>query len=254
MKKRIKNWIIFVFILTFFGFLLVVFLDIQKFIITKREYELIKKRISDVSKETKQLEKERNKIYRQSSVLKSKQLLLIEANKNLIEKIFNLTNTNLIISEKINELVGKEFYILVDTQENVLYLKQQGQILHIVKCSVGKGGILTDKKTKRKWEFSTPKGIFIIKSKVENPIWFKPDWAFVEEKKEIPLPGAPERKVKGELGKYAMDLGFGYKIHGTLKEEFLGRAVSHGCVRLGADDLEYIYKIAKINKTTIYVY
>jgi len=119
---------------------------------------------------------------------------------------------------------------------------------------VGKGGILIDTKTGRKWEFVTPRGIFTIISKTINPIWCKPDWAFIEEKKPIPLPGAPERNVLGELGQYALDLGFGYKIHGTLNEDMLGRPVSHGCIRLGAADLEYIFKRAKINKTPVYVY
>jgi len=229
-------------------------IDIYIFFDAKAEYEIAKKRIAGISKEIKQLEKERNKIYRHSSSLKKRQLALIEINKNLIEKSIGLSNENMLLIQRISELTGNDPYILVDTKENTLYFKQKGQIIRHVKCSAGKGGILRDKKTGRKWEFVTPKGIFTIKSKTENPLWFKPDWAFIEEKNEIPMPNAPERKVEGELGKYAIDLGFGYKIHGTQKEELLGRAVSHGCVRVGADDLEYIYKNTKINKTLIYVY
>ena len=229
-------------------------IDVYTFFDTRTEYEIAKNRIAGISKEIKYLEKEKHKIYRQSSSLKRKQLALIEINKNLIEKSIGLSNENMLLIQRINELTDSEPYILVDTRENTLYFKRKGQIIRYAKCSVGKGGILRDKKTGRKWEFVTPKGIFTIKNKTENPLWFKPDWAFIEEKKEIPLPFAPERKVEGELGKYALDLGFGYKIHGTQKEELLGRAVSHGCIRLGADDLEYIYKNTKINKTLVYVY
>ncbi|MBI5573770.1 MAG: L,D-transpeptidase [Elusimicrobia bacterium] len=229
-------------------------IDIYNFLNIKNESELMKNRITGIIKEIKQLEKEKNKIYRQSSSLKKRQLALIEINKNLIEKNIGLSNENMLLVQRIGELTDNEPYILVDTKENILYFKQKGQIIRHTRCSVGKGGILSDKKTRRKWEFVTPKGIFTIKSKTENPLWFKPDWAFIEEKKEIPLPNSPERKVEGELGKYALDLGFGYKIHGTQKEELLGRAVSHGCIRLGADDLEYIYKNTKINKTLVYVY
>ena len=228
--------------------------DIYNFVNVKSENEIAKNRIIGIKKELKQLEKDRNKIYRQSSSLKKRQLALIEINKNLIEKSIMLSNENMLLVRRIGELTDSEPYILVDTKENILYFKQKGQIVRYARCSVGKGGILSDKKTGRKWEFVTPKGIFTIKNKTENPLWFKPDWAFIEDKKEIPLPNAPERKVEGELGKYALDLGFGYKIHGTQKEELLGRAVSHGCVRLGADDLEYIYKNTKINKTLVYVY
>lgn len=160
----------------------------------------------------------------------------------------------MLLVRQIGELTGAEEYVLVDTRENLLYLKRNGQIIRQAKCSVGRGGILTDTKTGRKWEFVTPRGIFTVKNKTLNPLWFKPDWAFIEEKKEIPLPGAQERKVAGELGKCAIDLGFGYKIHGTQREELLGRAVSHGCIRLGAEDLEFIYKNTKTNKTLVYVY
>lgn len=228
--------------------------DIYNFLSVRNENEIIKNRIIGIIKEIKQLEKERNKIHRQSSSLKKRQLALIETNKNLIEKSIGLSNENMLLIGRISQLTDNEPYILVDTKENTLYFKQKGQIIRCIKCSVGKGGILYDKKTGRKWEFITPKGIFTIKNKTENPLWFKPDWAFVEEKKEIPHPSAPERKVEGELGKYALDLGFGYKIHGTQKEELLGQAVSHGCIRLGANDIEYIYKNAKIGKTLVYVY
>ncbi|MFH0948113.1 MAG: L,D-transpeptidase [Elusimicrobiota bacterium] len=229
-------------------------IDIYNFLNVQNEYEITKTRITGVSKEIRQLEKEKNKISRQSSSLKKRQLKLIETNKNLIEKNIGLSNENMLLIQQISELTNGEPYILVDTEENILYFKQKGQIIRQAKCSVGRGGILSDKKTGRKWEFITPKGIFTVKNKTENPLWFKPDWAFIEEQKEIPPPNSPERKMEGELGKYALDLGFGYKIHGTQKEELLGRAVSHGCIRLGADDLEYIYANTKINKTLIYVY
>ncbi|MDD5687613.1 MAG: L,D-transpeptidase [Elusimicrobia bacterium] len=230
-------------------------IDIYNFLSIRNEYNPVKRQIYYISKDIKQIEKERNKIYKQSNILKSRQLLLIENNKNLIEKSIYYSNENLLTSGRINEIINsKDIYILVDTKENVLYVKQKGQIIKEAKCSVGKGGTIVDKKTGRKWEFITPRGVFVIKSKIENPIWVKPDWAFLEDKKDIPLLNAPERRVEGELGKYAMDLGFGYKIHGTQKEEFLGRAVSHGCIRLGAVDLEYIYNIVKINKTVVYIY
>lgn len=229
-------------------------INVYNFIDAKNESEIIKNEMLNISAEIKQLESDKNSISRQSFILKNSQILLIEKNKDLIEKNIKLVNANLLISSSINDIISNEPYVLVDTRQNKLYLKQKGKILRECKCSVGKGGLLVDKKTGRKWEFVTPRGVFLIKSRIENPIWFKPDWAFIEENKEIPLPDALERKVEGELGKYALDLGFGYKIHGTQKEELLGRAVSHGCIRLGAEDLEYINKSAKVNRTLIYVY
>jgi len=54
-----------------------------------------------------------------------------------------------------------------------------------------------------------------VLGKIENPVWTKPDWAFVEAKEAIPPPDDPSRKVQGELGKYVFNLGDGYLIHGT---------------------------------------
>jgi hypothetical protein len=73
-----------------------------------------------------------------------------------------------------------------------------------------------------------------VLSKLANPVWRKPDWAFVEEGEPIPKdPG--DRLEYGSLGEYALYFGNGYMIHGTLYERLLGRPVSHGCVRLGRE-------------------
>jgi lipoprotein-anchoring transpeptidase ErfK/SrfK len=50
------------------------------------------------------------------------------------------------------------------------------------------------------------------------------------------------RRVPGELGRYALDLGDGYLIHGTADPASIGQAVTHGCIRLGADDIEWLYR------------
>jgi L,D-transpeptidase YbiS len=42
-------------------------------------------------------------------------------------------------------------------------------------------------------------------------------------------------------------------IHGTLYERSLGLSVTHGCVRVGAEDLEAVYKAAAVG-TKVYLY
>jgi len=49
------------------------------------------------------------------------------------------------------------------------------------------------------------------------------------------------RQVEGELGRYALDLGDGYLIHGTTDPRSIGRAVTHGCIRLGDEDIEWLF-------------
>ena len=83
-------------------------------------------------------------------------------------------------------------------------------------------------------------------------MWKKPDWAFVEEGKPIPRNPA-ERFEYGTLGEYALYLGQGYMIHGTLYERLLGRSVTHGCIRLGREDLRVVWKSTAIG-TPVYIY
>jgi L,D-transpeptidase YbiS len=78
----------------------------------------------------------------------------------------------------------------------------------------------------------------------------KPDWAFIEEGEEIPRDGSG-RAEPGVMGDYAVAIGDGYYLHGTLYKRLLGRNVSHGCVRLGDDDIEFIYKTTKIGTRVI---
>jgi lipoprotein-anchoring transpeptidase ErfK/SrfK len=62
----------------------------------------------------------------------------------------------------------------------------------------------------------------------------------------VPPTGAPQRKFDKVLGKYRLNIGSGYGIHGTLATDQLGRSVSHGCVRLGDADMERIFSMAQV--------
>jgi hypothetical protein len=57
----------------------------------------------------------------------------------------------------------------------------------------------------------------------------------------IPPLGTRQRVVAGELGRYRLDLGDGYLLHGTPHPESIGQPSSHGCIRVGDDDIEWLY-------------
>lgn len=69
----------------------------------------------------------------------------------------------------------------------------------------------------------------------------------------IPPPNTKNRTVAGELGKYRLDLGDGYYLHGTPDLESIGTAATHGCVRLGDDDIEWLYDNVPVG-TKVYIY
>jgi L,D-transpeptidase YbiS len=55
------------------------------------------------------------------------------------------------------------------------------------------------------------------------------------------------------LGAFAMGFGDNYYIHGTIYERLLGVNVTHGCVRLGSDDLKKLYDMVPIG-TPVYIF
>ena len=150
------------------------------------------------------------------------------------------------LKQKLNQLAPTGQYIVVDTARNRLYVKRGKDTLLTAVASTGSGTIL-DKPDQpgSQWVFDTPRGGFAIQSRLTNPVWVKPDWAFLEEGMSVPSNPA-ERVEPGILGDYALGFGKGYFIHGTLYPRLLGKNVTHGCIRLSDDDLKTVYKLAKV--------
>ncbi len=148
----------------------------------------------------------------------------------------------------------KGIYVVVDQTQNRLYLKKDEQTVLEAVCSAGSGMVLKEGEggKGRVWVFDTPRGLFHVKSKQENPVWSKPDWAFIEEGKPIPK-NKEDRLDYGTLGEYSFQLGNAYMIHGTLYERLLGRSVTHGCIRVGRDDLRVLWKEVPVG-TPVYIY
>ncbi len=141
--------------------------------------------------------------------------------------------------------------ITVDTEENVLYLFKDGELVRKDKAATGMNKVLN--KGNRTFVFRTPRGIMRVLDKIVDPIWTKPDWAFLEKGETPPPWNSPKRKESGTLGKYALDLGDGILIHGTNDPKSLGKKASHGCIRLGDRMIELVYRHAEIG-TPVYVY
>ena len=69
----------------------------------------------------------------------------------------------------------------------------------------------------------------------------------------VPPTGTRNRRVEGELGKYRLDLGEGYLLHGTPDKESIGLAATHGCIRLRDEDIEWLYTYVPVG-TKVYIY
>jgi L,D-transpeptidase ErfK/SrfK len=97
------------------------------------------------------------------------------------------------------------------------------------------------------WE--TPLGLTKVISKVRNPSWYVPQSVLDEHVADgNPLPRIVPPGPDNPLGKYAMRLGLpGYLIHGTNRPAGVGMRVTHGCVRMFPEDIEYLFAKVDVN-------
>jgi lipoprotein-anchoring transpeptidase ErfK/SrfK len=76
-------------------------------------------------------------------------------------------------------------------------------------------------------------------------------WIRVGNSIVIPPLGAKQRRFDKVLGSYRLNLGDGYALHGTQQTSQLGQSVSHGCVRLGDEDIEALYEMVNVGDEVI---
>ena len=141
--------------------------------------------------------------------------------------------------------------VTVDVARNRVYLFEDGKLVDKSPVATGSEKVL--KKAGKTFLFHTPRGRMKVLRKIQDPIWTKPDWAFLEDGQKVPPLDSPKRQVKGHLGKYALDLGDGIMIHGTDDVGSFGKRASHGCIRVPGDMLETLYNASKVG-TPVYIF
>lgn len=92
-------------------------------------------------------------------------------------------------------------------------------------------------------DWATPIGRTRIVSRVAKPSWYPPQSVreeYAADGRELPrvVPPGPDNP----LGDYALRLGLpGYLIHGTNRPDGVGMRVTHGCIRLFPEDIEWLF-------------
>jgi lipoprotein-anchoring transpeptidase ErfK/SrfK len=115
--------------------------------------------------------------------------------------------------------------IVVSLEDRKLALVEDGQVKKVYTVAVGKPST------------PSPVGTFTIERRAMNPTY--------SHNGRIVLPG-PSNPV----GTRWMGLSIrGYGIHGTNEPNSIGKAASHGCIRMGKADLEEFYAMVAVGDT-----
>jgi lipoprotein-anchoring transpeptidase ErfK/SrfK len=109
----------------------------------------------------------------------------------------------------------------VDLSERKLYIEENGSVVRTFSVAVGKS------------QHPTPRGTFAVRRVIWNPRWVPPnsEWARGKQPREPGDPRNPMGRVKAFFREPT------YYLHGTDDESSIGRAASHGCVRMRNDDI-----------------
>jgi L,D-transpeptidase ErfK/SrfK len=118
--------------------------------------------------------------------------------------------------------MGERRRIVVNLTDRKLVLLEGERVLRIYDVAVGKRST------------PSPQGKFAIINRVPNPTWYGPS--------TVVAPGK-----SNPLGSRWMGLSAkGYGIHGTNVPTSIGKAASHGCIRMRKQDLEELFEMVTV--------
>ncbi|THB66608.1 MAG: LysM peptidoglycan-binding domain-containing protein [Gammaproteobacteria bacterium] len=140
-------------------------------------------------------------------------------------------------------------------REGVVINIAEMRLYYFPKVKKGKQGmVMTYPISVGRRDWDTPIGVTRIVSKKKNPSWTPPKSIREEHAADGDiLPATVPAGPNNPLGNYAMRLGIsGYLIHGTNRPSGVGMRVTHGCIRMFPEDIEYFFHQVRVGtKVTI---
>lgn len=158
----------------------------------------------------------------------------------LLADVNDLPNRNFIREGQTLKLLNGPFHATINKSTHEMHVYLQDTYVRTFRVALGEDG-------------STPKGLWRVINKLENPGWTDPrtgkHWH----------PDDPENPIGDYwIGLECVEGGclgmVGYGIHGTIEPETIGQNVSMGCVRLGDKDIDWVYKMLTIGESLVRIH
>lgn len=119
------------------------------------------------------------------------------------------------------EQTGSARQILVSLPDRKLALIENGEVKKVYSVAVGKDST------------PSPTGTFTIVNRLTNPTYYH---------KGLVIPQGPQNPIGNRWIGLSQK---GYGIHGTNAPHSIGKAASHGCIRMGRKDLEEFFNLVR---------
>ena len=138
-------------------------------------------------------------------------------------------------------------HLLPDTPRTGIVINlPDGRLYYFRTDRAGNRVVETDPISVGRMDWKTPLGVTTIVRKEKKPTWYPPKSVRETHLKDDGdvLPGAIPPGPDNPLGAYAMRLGIpggAYLIHGTNKPVGVGMQITHGCIRLYPEDIEFLF-------------
>ncbi len=142
------------------------------------------------------------------------------ATVELIKRANNLKSDIIIPGMKL-KVQNKPFSIIVDNKQCVLTVLLGDEVIKIYDVATGKNN-------------STPIGLFKVRDRLVDPVWYN---------KGAAIPAESPENVLGTRWMGLTTPEPGYGIHGTTEPESIGYQSTEGCIRMRNEDVEELYSI-----------
>lgn len=172
---------------------------------------------------------------------------LLEANPGVNPWLPGENTPILLPTQYVLPDAAREGIILNIASKRLFYFPEmssgQDQVVFTYPIGIGRVG----------WE--TPLGASKVISKAKDPSWWVPASVRREHaEKGDPLPSVVPPGPENPLGHRVLKLDMpGYLIHGTNQPYGVGMRVSHGCVRLYPENIEFLYELVAIGEPVMIV-
>ena len=167
---------------------------------------------------------------------------LVEANPGINPWVPGADTPILLPTQFVLPSTAREGVVLNMASKRLFYFPKmpegQNQVVKTYPIGIGRVG----------WE--TPLGSTTVTAKAVDPVWYVPQ-SVRREHAEMgdPLPSIVPPGPDNPLGSRVLKLDIpGYLIHGTNQPYGVGMRVSHGCVRLYPENIEYLYDLVEIGE------